>query len=375
MSAAVPLLTRPEDLAELAARLATEPSIALDTEATGFHRYHERICLVQLSTRDRTWLVDALALDGLAPLGAIMTDARIELVIHDADYDLRLFKKNYGFKAARVFDTFIAAELLNEEQLSLAGLLEKYAGEKLDKKFQKADWGQGPVPPAMLDYAAKDTSHLLHLRDVLAGKLVEKGRMNWAQEEFDRLVHIPFEAVDDEEPGFLKLKGARALRPQQLAVLRELHAWREQLAERLDRAPFMMLGNDVMLDLAKDPPADRSALAGRKGIGDRGMERNGEAILRAIERGRAVPKDQWPRVPKSLRYDRDPEFDDRVKRLRVARERLMIEHELRPGIVGANHLLAAIARRMPTSLEELRTVDGIRNYQVDVFGQDLLNAL
>lgn len=375
MSAAAPLLTRPEELAELAATLAQEPSIALDTEATGFHRYHERICLVQLSTRERTWLVDALALDGLAPLGAIMTDARVELVIHDADYDLRLFKKNYGFKASRVFDTFIAAELLNEEQLSLAGLLEKYAGEKLDKKFQKADWSQRPLPPAMLAYAAKDTAHLLKLRDTLAKKLVEKGRMAWAEEEFRLLVHIPFEPQEDNEPGFLKVKGAKALRPHQLAVLRELHGWREQLAERLDRAPFMILGNDVIVDLSKDPPGDLKALAARKGVGPRVIERNSEAILRAIERGRTLPKEQWPRVPKSLRYDRDPEFEERVLRLRTARERLMVEHDLRPGIVCANHLLAAIARRMPTSLQELRTIEGMRNYQVDVFGQDLLNAL
>lgn len=371
----VPLLTGPAELAGLVAVLQREPSIALDTEATGYHRYHERICLIQLSTHERTWLVDALAFSDLSMLGGLMTNASVELVIHDADYDLRLFKKNYGFKASHVFDTFIAAELLNEEQLSLAGLLEKYAGEKLDKKFQKADWSQRPLTAAMLDYAAKDTAHLLKLRDILAQKLVAKGRMSWAEEEFRLLVHIPFEAPEDNEPGFLKVKGAKALRPPQLAVLRELHAWREQLAERLDRAPFMILGNEVLVDLAKDPPEGAKALAERKGVSQRVIERNGEAILRAIERGRSLPKEQWPRVPKALRYDRDPEFDERVLRLRAARERLMAEHDLRPGIVCANHLLAAIARRLPTSLQELRTIEGMRNYQVEVFGQDLLNAL
>lgn len=372
---AVPLLTRSKEVAELAATIAGEASIAIDTEATGYHRYHERICLVQVSTRERTWLIDTLQGADLKPFGALMSGEKNEFTIHDADYDLRMFKKNYGIRANRVFDTFIAAELLNEEQLSLAGLLEKYAGEKLDKKFQKADWSKRPLPQPMLDYAAKDTEHLLLLREVLSKKLETMGRMAWAKEEFARLVNIPFEANDDEEPAFLKIKGAKALRPAQLAVLRELHNWRDGVAARIDRAPFMVLGNDVMIGLAKDPPADKKALAGRKGVGETVLQRNGDRILAAIEAGTSCPKERWPRVPKPLRYDRDPTFDERMDRLKAVREELMKRHQLRPGIVCSNQLLMHVARNKPTTPAELRAIAGMRDYQVEAFGADLLKAL
>lgn len=355
--------------------LRNEPAIALDTEATGYHRYHERICLVQISTRERTWLIDTLQKADLAPLGALLSAGAVETVIHDADYDLRMFKKNYGFRAKRVFDTFVAAELLNEEQLSLAGLLQQYCGITLDKKFQKADWSKRPLPKPMLEYAAKDTDHLLELRDVMARKLAEKGRTDWAEEEFEHLVKIPFMSNGEEEPGFLRIKGAKILRPQQLAVLREVHAWREALAERLDRAPFMVLGNDTLIELAKDPPNDLRALAARKGVGETNAQRNGERILQAIQRGIELPKTQWPRLPKAKRHDRDPEFDARMDRLRAARERLMAEYSLKPGIVCANHLLAEIARMKPGSLDELRGIEGLRNYQVRHFGEALLRAV
>lgn len=372
---APPLLTKPEDLAELIDRIKGEPAIALDTEATGFHRYHERICLIQLSTRDRTWLVDPFVIGDLSPIGGFMADPARELVIHDADYDLRMFKRNYGFRAARVFDTFVAAELLNEPQLSLAGMLEKYFGEKLDKKFQKADWSMRPLPRPMLDYAAKDTAHLLELRGKLLQKLTERGRMEWAKEEFALLVSIPFEAEENNEPGFLKIKGAKLLKPHQLAVLRELHAWREQLAERLDRAPFMMLNNEVMIALAVDPPADPNALATRKGIGERTLAQNGRRIMEAIERGRSLPKDQWPRLERPKRHLRDPDFDARMDRLRAARGTLMKEHDLPPGVVCANQYLMEIARRLPRTPDDLRTIPGIRRYQAEVFGQVLINSL
>ena len=373
--AAVPLIEDEGELKDLIADLRKEPAIALDTEASSFHRFKERICLIQLSTRKRTWLVDPIAVKDLSPIGALMTDAKVETVIHDADYDLRLFKRQCGFRAVRVWDTMVAAELVNEPNLGLAALLLKYVGAQLDKKFQKADWSMRPLKPAMLDYAAKDTEHLLQLRDHMAEQLKAKGREAWAEEEFKLLVDIPFNTEENDEPGFLRIKGAKLLKPAQLAILRELHAWREQLAERLDRAPFMVMGNEAMLGMSTQPPATKRELAERKGIGETTVQRNGDAIMKAIESGRAMPKEQWPRVPKALRYDRDPDFEDRVKRLRGAREVLMKQHDLPPGIVCSNQLLADMARKLPRTTDELKGIDGMRNYQIATFGEALLAAL
>lgn len=373
--AGAPLIVDEKELKALVADLRKEPAVALDTEASSFHRYKERVCLIQLSTRNRTWLVDPIAIHDLSAINALMTDKKVETVIHDADYDLRLLKRQSGIHAVRVWDTMVAAELVNEPNLGLAALLKKYVGVELDKKFQKADWSMRPLKPAMLEYAAKDTAHLLELRDHLAAQLKAKDREAWAAEEFTLLVDIPFNTEENEEPGFLRVKGAKLLKPAQLAILRELHAWREKLAERLDRAPFMVLGNETMLDLCKQPPASKHELGERKGVGDTNAQRNGDAILKAIERGRAIPKEEWPRVPKPLRYERDADFEDRVKRLRAAREEKMKEFDLPPGIICNNNMLAEIARKMPRTAEELKAVVGMRHYQVKHFGAALLSAL
>ncbi|MCB0768674.1 MAG: ribonuclease D, partial [Flavobacteriales bacterium] len=266
------LVTTPADLAACTVQLSSESVIALDTEASSFHRYRESVCLIQLSTRERTYLVDPLAIQDLAPLGILLARTDMEVVIHDADYDLRILARHHGIRVENVFDTLVAAELLNEPEIGLAALLGKYEGVHVDKKFQKADWSKRPLPKEMLDYAAGDTSHLIALRDKLEAFLKEKGRWPWAVEEFSLLTDAPFDLPVNEEPLFLRLKGAKVLKPHQLAILREVHGWREGVAEKQDRAAFMILGNDVLLSVATDPPASINELAARKGVNERLIE-------------------------------------------------------------------------------------------------------
>lgn len=369
------LITDPEALAGQVRSIAAEAVLALDTEASSFHRYRERVCLVQLSTRENTWLVDPLAVTDLSPLGQLLADPRMEVVIHDADYDLRILAKYHGIRVENIFDTLVAAELLNEPEIGLAALLLKYQGLQVDKKFQKADWSKRPLPMPMLEYAAGDTSHLIALRDILKDKLIAKGRWDWAEEEFALLTDAPFNLPQNEEPAFLRMKGAKTLKPHQLAVLREVHNWRESVAEKMDRATFMVLGNDVLLDLSTNPPKDLQDLGARKGVGERIVERFGREILAGVQRGLELPKDEWPRIPKPKRWQRDEDHEERVKRLKAARDKLTAEHDLRPGIVAANQLLMDIARTMPGDLDALAALPGMRRYQVRHFGQDLLRAL
>ncbi len=374
LSNAYTLITKAAELDKLMVMLRKEPVLALDTEASSFHRFKERICLIQLSTRDKTWLIDPLVIDDMSALGKALEDPAIEWVIHDADYDLRMLKKMWGFRAVNVFDTMISVELLNEPELGLAANLRKHFGVELNKKFQKADWSKRPLSTDMLAYAAMDTTYLIGLRDILKKELEAKGRMVWAKEEFEALVHIPFAPVQ-EEPAFLRIKGAKALKPRQLVVLRELHAWRDSVAEKMDRAPFMVLGNDVMIEASKEPPADLAALSKIKGVGDSIMQRSGPAIMKAITKGLALPKEDWPRVPKPKRYERDDDYEDRFKRLKVKRDEIATARELRQGIVAPNHVLAEIARLLPGDLGALGSIEGLRNWQVREFGEALLKAL
>lgn len=370
-----PLITDQARFRDLMARLAGETSLALDTEASSFHRFHERIGLIQLSNRKDTWLIDPLAVTDVGELGALLGSESGETVIHDADYDLRLLKHMYGFRVRHIFDTLIAAELINEPELGLAALLNKYFGIQLDKRYQKADWCKRPLTPGMLSYAAMDTRYLIALRDELEAALRAKGRWAWAEEEFGLLTEIPYNQRDAEMPGFLRIKGAKALKPKELAILKELYEWRQGVAEKLDRAAFMVVGNDVLMGLAREPVDSLAALASRKGVGPAAMEKFGGEILQAVERGVRMPKELWPRLERPKRRPRDPQLEDRMKRLKAIRDKLAIGHDLRPGIVAANHLLMDIALAKPATEAELQAVQGMRRYQAQTFGAELLAVI
>nr|MDQ3082419.1 ribonuclease D [Gemmatimonadota bacterium] len=153
------------------------PEIAVDTEGASFHRFIDRIYLLQISTRDRSAIVDPLPIGMPAGLGAILQNPDVEVVFHDADYDLRLLHQDYGWHVNRIFDTRIAAQLLGIKAFGLAALLVQFFDVKLDKKHQRADWSLRPLTRGMLDYAAQDTRYLLDLRDELRSRLEKLGRL------------------------------------------------------------------------------------------------------------------------------------------------------------------------------------------------------
>lgn len=254
-------------------------------------------------------------------------------------------------------------------------MLKKYFGLQLDKRFQKADWTKRPLTQGMLDYAAMDTRYLLALRDELAAALHAKGRWDWATEEFSLLTEIPFQDQGEHEPAFLRIKGAKALKPKELAILRELHEWRNGVAARLDRAPFMVVGNDVLIHLARDPAPTLAALGQIKGMGQTAVDRYGTEILNALQRGQRTPKDLWPRLERPKRHPRDPQLEERVKRLKAVRDKLAADLDLRPGIVAANHQLLDIARAKPATMDDLLAIADVRRYQAKEFGSALLGVI
>jgi ribonuclease D len=370
----VRLIETEAGLAELADRLRPEPLLAVDTEAASFHRYLDRIYLLQISSRGETAVVDPLATGGLGPIGELLGDPAIEIIFHDADYDLRLLHREYGFTAHNLFDTRIAAQLLNEPGIGLAALLEKYLGIKLDKRFQRADWSARPLSPEMLSYAAADTHYLAQLRDILRDRLSERGRLGWAQEEFALLEDIRPAAAEQAEPGWLRLKGAKALRGRELAILREVWEWREETARRADKATFRILNNEPMLAMAKNPPTDVVALKAIPGVSSDQAERRGRELLAAVKRGLELPEGNLPRFTRTSRRAPDLIYEARLEQLKVARNLLAVKYDLPPGVVCPNGTLEAIARVDPKTPEELAGVPELRRWQVREFGRELLAA-
>jgi ribonuclease D len=367
------LIERQDEFAQVIAELAGTGQVAVDTEAASFHRYSDRVCLIQLSAGQRNVIVDPLAVRDLAVFGAMLADPAVEVVFHDADYDLRLLDRQFGFRATNVFDTRVAAQLVNEPGIGLAALLEKYFGIRLDKRFQRADWSARPLSRDMLAYAATDTRHLLALRGILSAELERMGRLAWAEEEFGWMAQARWDP-EDTEPGWLRPKGAKLLKPRELAVLRAVHEWRDGEARRLDKAPFRILNNEPILAMAKAPPTTMEALRKVQGIGGEQAERRGPAIVAAIQEALALPEASLPRLARPERRAADPAYDARLERLKAARNQLAASYPLPPGILCPNGTLEAIARLAPVSLDQLVEVPALRRWQLKEIGPALLAA-
>src|SRR3954464_12073398 len=228
-----------QDTSRFLHSIADVDLLAIDTEGASFHRFVDRIYLLQLSTRDRSAIIDPLPIGTPEELGALLESPKVQVVFHDADYDLRLLHQDYGWQVRNIFDTRVAAQILGIRAFGLAALLEKYFGVKLDKKHQRADWSMRPLTRDMLDYAAQDTMHLLPLRDPpppvpkhagregggrrgwAPGGLKRAGRWEGAREEFALLEATRWD-TDDAANAFLRMKGARDLNRRELAILPEV---------------------------------------------------------------------------------------------------------------------------------------------------------
>ena len=247
---------------------------------------------------------------------------------------------------------------------------------KLAKEHQKADWSQRPLPPGMLAYAAEDTRHLLALRDALERRLRDLGRLDWATEEFGRLEALRWTGVaEGATDGYLRVKGAKALPPRSLAAFREVHRWRETVAERDDKAPFRVIGNDSLLAVSRALPTTAAELSRLKELPASLARRHGAALLDAVARARALPESDLPRLERSARPPKDPDFDARVERLKAVRNRVATELNVDPGVLCGRTTLEAVARAAPKDRAGLAQVGELRRWQALVLGDALLEAL
>ncbi len=359
----------------LVATWRDEPVVGLDTEAASFHRFRDRVYLLQLSTPDQTVIVDPVGTNGLEPLRPWFDHGNTQFIFHDADYDLRLMHREAGLRIRSLFDTRVAAQFLNLPGIGLGAILESRFGIKTDKRFQRADWSARPLTKEMLTYAATDTHYLPDLRIAFRDELLGLGRLSWFEEECELLTKVEWPAAEPPELTFFKIKGARDLDRRGLATLRELHVWREAIADRLDRALFRVIGNEALVVIATQRPRDIPALERIRGIGAENIARRGAEILQAVERGNAIPEAELPAFPRHPRYRPDPAFDSRVDRLKAWRTTLAARIDLPPGLVAPNATLDSVARLAPTTVAELLAVPGIRRWQVGEFGTELLGLV
>lgn len=284
-------------IAEQLAQSLSGGELAIDTESNSLYAYREHICLVQIATSDETFLIDPLAVKDLSSLGRLLADPTILKVLHGSDYDLRCFDREYEYQIKSIFDTAVAARFLGMASPNLASVLETFLGVAIAKsqKLQRSNWALRPLNALAMEYAASDVRYLTRLAGELRRRLVEVNRLEWFLEECRRLEQIRYSPPEFPEDAFLRIKGSDGLKPGALAVLKELFAFREVEARRLDWPPFRVMRNETLLFLAQRPDVP---LADVPGLSPWLIERAAERLRAAIDRGRRGPGVQRLRSPR-----------------------------------------------------------------------------
>lgn len=348
--------------------------LALDTEADSMFSYFHKVCLIQVTADGRSMVIDPLALEAadLEPLWMVVGDPAVPLLMHGADYDIRVLDRDYGARIRGLQDTQIMAQLLGESKTGLAALLEQELGVRLDKKHQRADWGRRPLTRSQVAYAAADTAFLGELAGLLRSRLVSLGRWTWAEEEFRNLETVRFTAPEPDPLAFERLKGARALRGAARDRLFTLHGWREGAAQELDLPPFKVLGNQQLTALAEQPPGDLGALGEVQGVGPRAVRRWGLELLRLLQCPDPAPQrtaqSRTPQLPAPIRR--------RMQRLTVVRDGKAAELGLQPGLLCPRVIIDAVAEHQPPSrsLTDLEAA-GLEGWRLEVLGPSFLEAI
>jgi ribonuclease D len=333
------LITDATSLEQWLPALASHERIALDTEADSLHCYFEKLCLIQITIPGRDVLIDPLAGFSLAPLFEKLRTHT--LLIHGADYDLRLLRRSGYEDAVFIFDTMIAARLSGHTEFSLAALLLKYFNVTLAKGSQKANWARRPLPPQMIEYAQNDTRNLLGLAELLEAQLRALDRWEWFSQSCSRVVEATKIVRQRDLDSAWRITGSNDFRGREAAILRALWQWRDEESRAIDRPVFHILSNDELI---------RSARAVIQHGSDRPERLQGGRLRRFQEAAQAaleLPEAEWPTFVHKPRLRATPEQEQRFRQLRKRRDEVAAKIQLDPSLIAPKAALEALAYDSP----------------------------
>lgn len=350
-------------LQELIKNLKEADRVVLDTEADSLHHYYEKVCLIQLSFNCKHYIVDPLSDISLDEFLSVL--AKKQLILHGADFDLRMLKSCYEFTPKKpVFDTMIASQVLGYDKIGLAALVEKFFGVVLSKQGQKSDWAKRPLTEKQLDYAIDDTRYLEVIADKMTEEMKKLERLSWHQECCERLMQVTSKRVKKDPDEEWRIKGSGTQNSKTLVYIKELWKWRDGEAKKVDRPPFMVATNQLILDLAKwlaqNPRA--SLVKGPK------LPRNlkGVRLLKlekAIQKAKAVPQDKWPEQKRSKRPE-DLPCKEEIKKLRNACKKVAEDLKIEPSFLAPKSAVIAIVVKRPKEIEQVMKVGNLMSWQV-----------
>jgi ribonuclease D len=329
-------------LAELVPQINAARRVALDTEADSLHSYREKLCLIQISTPsasakggENDFIVDPLSNLDLEPLRHALESK--EIVLHAADYDLRMLRRGLNFTASKIFDTVIAARLLGIREFSLGALIKDFFDVELHKHSQKANWGLRPLPTRMLKYAVDDVHYLLPLAEKLEEELERVHRRDWFRQSCGRAIEVAAAERERVQDELWRIGGAGALDPRTGAVLRALWQWRNAEAEMADRPPFHILQNRELLNAAE------SFTSGHVPDYRHFSARRRQAFREAAKIALQSPQSEWPVMRRRSGSRPTEEMRRRADQLRERRDKAAEKLGLERSFVASRSALEAIA--------------------------------
>jgi ribonuclease D len=335
-----PLVTRDQDLVALTSELEKEPAFAIDTEFERERTYWPKLQLIQVAGSRTTAVIDPIALENLEPLYALLRNASIVKVTHAGRQDAEIFFNRMQVPPANIYDTQIAAAFLGYgDQIGYAALVNRLLNIRLRKTERVTDWSLRPLSTGQIEYAMADVRHLLEIRERMDKALEAKGRLSWLQEELTFYTDPEFYA---EDPGraWVRISGWRGLDRRGLGMLRELVLWRDREAAKRDIPRVRVIPDDVLLDIAARAPHTVGDLSPLRRLPAKELERNGTAILKAVQIARDLPEHDLP-LPPPVPHD-DPDQSLIADLLSVLLRRRARDVEIAPSLLGNRRDLEAL---------------------------------
>lgn len=357
------VITSTQDLEMACREFAAQPYVAVDTEFMREQTFWPQLCLVQLAGPTAEAIVDPMAKGiDLAPFWALMGDKRTVKVFHAARQDIEIVYTEAGIMPAPVFDTQVAAMVCGfGESVSYVNLVKKVTGEDLDKSSRFTDWSRRPLSEKQLVYALGDVTHLRKIYEFLKAELEKSGRATWLDEDMAELTDPnTYETHPDDAWQRLKL---RAKNRRSLAVLMELAAWRERLAQAQNVPRGRILRDEALYDLSNQMPSSTEQLGELRTLSE-GFARSARAreIVEAVKRG--LERDPKTVPPINHGNQMTAEANATVELLKVLLKSAAARHRVAPRMIADTSELERLAS------ETEPDVPAMRGWRRQLFGED-----
>jgi len=374
LSSLVPLIETTPDLKKALKGIESEKRVGFDLEADSMYHFSEKVCLLQVASKNTAFAIDTVKLRDLSVLKPLFIRKDVMKIFHGADYDVRSLFRDFGIEIKNLFDTELASRFLGIKETGLEAVLRNRFDLKLEKKYQKKDWSQRPLSADMLNYALNDVRHLVSLSEILEKELDDIGRLSWVEEECEILCRVR-SSEDNGDPLFLKFKGAGKLKPETLAVLEALLRFRKEAAQKKDRPLFKIMGNNSILKLAETKPDSLKKIMNTDALSQRQLDIYGKDLVGVISKAVKIPENMLPVYPRKTAFYVSESAARRIEALKIWRDKKAVKLNIDPGLLLNKSLISTIGVQNPNDPAGLGAIKEMKNWQRREFGDEIIRAL